>query len=343
LEQEHYYAIETKDNELKHYGVKGMHWGIRRYQPYTSNPRKDGKGGKFVGNKPKAKLVKDKKGSLGLAVGAAAAGVVGLHLAKAAIRNKIDQHNTKKGMQKAFKKERSRKEAEEAEQRKKDWEEYKKSVKNRDWKDYTEEEKKYTLSEATKKNKMDLAKTKDDYDIDYLEAIQNDWFLSNDYPDAKKTRHSEYKKYLDNPYRYMSTHEYNEDPPSSGDSKSGLAKDFKGYVVGDKSNNPAPEHKGITKWAKADDAVTKISDKYYKKRPEAKDNAHYWELVSRDLRKDNVKLTDSEFKTAKRRRSDSMYFYENMEHLYNYEKKRRQNLPTIYNPKNLKTYKVKRK
>ena len=82
MEQEHYYAIETKDNELKHYGVKGMHWGIRRYQPYTSNPRKDGKGGKFLGNKPKAKLVKDKKGSIGLtaalSVTAAAAGITAM-------------------------------------------------------------------------------------------------------------------------------------------------------------------------------------------------------------------------------------------------------------------------
>lgn len=30
---------------LMHYGVKGMHWGIRRYQPYPS-----GKSGKFIGS-----------------------------------------------------------------------------------------------------------------------------------------------------------------------------------------------------------------------------------------------------------------------------------------------------
>lgn len=31
-------------DELTHYGVKGMHWGIRRYQPYP-----DGKNGNFIG------------------------------------------------------------------------------------------------------------------------------------------------------------------------------------------------------------------------------------------------------------------------------------------------------
>jgi len=38
-----YCYIAPKDDELMHYGVKGMHWGIRRYQPYP-----DGKHGTFL-------------------------------------------------------------------------------------------------------------------------------------------------------------------------------------------------------------------------------------------------------------------------------------------------------
>lgn len=37
------------DDFLAHYGVLNMHWGIRRYQPYSLIPRKSGKGGKELG------------------------------------------------------------------------------------------------------------------------------------------------------------------------------------------------------------------------------------------------------------------------------------------------------
>lgn len=48
-----YCYIVPKDDELKHYGIKGMHWGIRRYQPYP-----DGKHGTFLSKKQVKKTVR---------------------------------------------------------------------------------------------------------------------------------------------------------------------------------------------------------------------------------------------------------------------------------------------
>lgn len=43
------YSKPNPENYLAHYGVLGMHWGIRRFQPYSLIPRKSGKSGKETG------------------------------------------------------------------------------------------------------------------------------------------------------------------------------------------------------------------------------------------------------------------------------------------------------
>ena len=98
------------------------------------------------------------------------------------------------------------------------------------------------------------------------------------------------------------------------------------------------EHKGITKLGKADDAVWEMSRKYYPN--------HRWteESATKALKENKVKLTDSEWKAAKRnietdRTFRSAVWHPSMEHLYNYETERRKANPDIYDPKTLKTRK----
>lgn len=55
------YMVVPKDGDLMHYGILGMKWGIRRFQPYSVKGRGSGKRGREIGEAAKAKRKEEKR------------------------------------------------------------------------------------------------------------------------------------------------------------------------------------------------------------------------------------------------------------------------------------------
>lgn len=62
---DNYSGVIVDEEFLAHYGVLGMHWGVRRFQPYSLIPRKSGKGGKETGEAKKASKSSNNSSSSG--------------------------------------------------------------------------------------------------------------------------------------------------------------------------------------------------------------------------------------------------------------------------------------
>ena len=86
------------EDYLAHYGVLGMKWGIRRYQPYSVRGRESGKSGREVGEA--RKKAKTAAKVVGATAGAAAAGYGLYRIGKDTDRNKLFAQTVKGGKDK---------------------------------------------------------------------------------------------------------------------------------------------------------------------------------------------------------------------------------------------------
>ena len=86
------------ENYLAHYGILGMRWGIRRYQPYSVRGRKSGETGREIGEARKA--AKRAGAVIGAGASAAAIGYGSYRMSQKVDKDKLFTQSVKGGKDK---------------------------------------------------------------------------------------------------------------------------------------------------------------------------------------------------------------------------------------------------
>jgi len=224
--------VNPQGSSLAHHGIKGQKWGVRRYQNYDGSLTKAGR--ERYGTGPEARYNASINEDAIRASGHK-------YYANKHPKNKIGYNDNPKDAENAADKRRS----EIAKELRKmgfkisenmTAEEHEAATAKILEKPYTEkrpltaedfrqipdrfrveaitDKEKQEDRKKTIESELNKAVNEDSWQLDFLETIQNDWYLDNDHPGAAQARLAEYKKYLDDPENYHHNHHADEYPPS---------------------------------------------------------------------------------------------------------------------------------